>query len=305
MERSSFSRRSFLKTGSAAAAGIAATAFGATGCTANTKGAAGSALDKAAIKKAALAGTIRHSACRWCYHSIPLDLLCEQAKEIGVESIDLLSAGKELETVTKHGLTCAMVRGHSLTKGMNNKKYHAKCIEDLRTGIDGAAEYDMPNVVTFSGNSEGIDDETGIKNAVEGYKQIIGYAEKKNVTLCIEYLNSKVDHKGYMFDNMAWGVEVCKRVGSENLKILYDIYHAQIMEGDVIRTIRDNTDYIGHYHTGGVPGRNEIDNTQELYYPAIMRAIVETGYKGFVGQEFVPTKDPITSLAEAVQICTV
>ena len=157
----------------------------------------------------------------------------------------------------------------------------------------------------MSGNRNGIPDDVGIDNAVIALKQVAGLAEKKKVNICIEYLNSKVNHKGYMFDNMAWGVEVCKRVGSPNVKILYDIYHAQIMEGDIIRTIRTYTDFIGHYHTGGNPGRNEIDDTQELYYPAIMRAIVETGFTGYVAHEFVPKRDPLSSLAQAVEICDV
>ena len=148
-------------------------------------------------------------------------------------------------------------------------------------------------------------DEEGIENSVAALKQVAGYAEEKKVTICLEYLNSKVNHKGYMFDNMNWGVEVCKKVGSERVKILYDIYHAQIMEGDIIRTIQNYNQYIGHYHTGGNPGRNEIDDTQELYYPAIMRAVVETGFKGYVAHEFVPKRDPLTSLAQAIKICDV
>jgi len=160
-------------------------------------------------------------------------------------------------------------------------------------------------VITFPGNRAGMPDDVGVENSVIAMKKIAGYAEKKGVTICLEYLNSKVNHKDYMFDKMAWGVEVCKKVGSENVKILYDIYHAQIMEGDIISTIRTCRDYIAHYHTGGNPGRNEIDETQELYYPAIMRAIVKTGYKGYVAHEFIPKKDPIESLAYAVRICDV
>ena len=198
-----------------------------------------------------------------------------------------------------------MLFSHSLQNGLSHKENHAECLAKIRTSIDAAAEYGFPNVICFSGNRAGIADDVGLENTVTALKQIIGYAEDKRVTLCIEYLNSKVNHKDYMFDHTSWGVEVCRKVGSERMKILYDIYHAQIMEGDIIRTIRDNHEYIGHYHTGGNPGRNEIDETQELYYPAIMRAIVETGYKGYVGQEFVPTREPLVSLAQGVKICDV
>jgi hydroxypyruvate isomerase len=200
-----------------------------------------------------------------------------------------------------------MVNTHGLTKGINRKENHEECLAKIRSAIDAAAEYTYPNVISFPGNREGMPDDVGVENSVIALKKIAGYAEKKKVTICLEYLNSKVNHKDYMFDNMAWGVEVCKKVGSERVKILYDIYHAQIMEGDIIRTIRDNKEYIGHYHTGGNPDRHEIDETQELYYPAIMRAIVETGFKGYVAHEFVPKpkSDPIESLAYAVRICDV
>jgi len=202
-------------------------------------------------------------------------------------------------------MASSMIGSHSLGKGMNNKDYHADCLSKMRDAIDAAAEAGFPNVISFSGNRGNIPDDVGVENAVEGYKKIVGHAEKKKINICIEYLNSKVNHKGYMFDNMAWGVEVCKRVGSDRLKILYDIYHAQIMEGDIIRTIQDYHQYIGHYHTGGNPGRNEINETQELYYPAIMRAIIKTGFDGYVAHEFIPKNDPIESLAYAVRICDV
>ncbi len=249
-------------------------------------------------------GRINQSVCKWCYPDIPLDELCAAAAKIGLKSVELLS-GPDLATVKKYGLVCAMVNSHIITRGLNNKNYHAGCIEKIRSGIDAAAEHGFPNVIAFSGNRAGMPDDVGIENTVTALKDIAGYAEKKKVTICIEFLNSKVNHKDYMFDHMNWGVEVCEKVGSERVKILYDIYHAQIMEGDIIRTIRTYKDYIGHYHTGGNPGRNEIDETQELYYPAIMRAIVETGFTGYVGQEFKPTGDPLTSLAQAVRICDV
>ena len=293
MNNDKLSRRTFIRNTSLVAAGTVAGALAG-------KGYAAPADIRRVVKK----GRINQSVCKWCYGKIPLDQLCAAAAKMGLKSIELLS-GSDLLTVEKYGLICAMVSTHSLRNGMNNKKYRAECIAKIRTGIDAAAEHRFPNVITFSGNRAGIPDDVGLENAVIGLKQIVGYAEMKKVTICIEYLNSKVNHKGYMFDNMNWGVELCKKVGSERLKILYDIYHAQIMEGDIIRTIRDYKDYIGHYHTGGNPGRNEIDETQELYYPAIMQAIVETGFKAYVGQEFIPTGDPLTSLAQGVRICDV
>ncbi len=261
------------------------------------------------LETVALNGNINHSVSAWCYtggkNKITLDELCIAAKKMGIKSIELL--GKDdVATVTAHGLTCAIVSSHNIAKGMNRIENHDECIEKIKHGIDVAAEYNCPATISFSGNRDGMDDDQGIKNAVIGYKKVVGYAEKKGVTINIEYLNSKVNHKDYMFDNIRWGAEVCKQVGSERLKILYDIYHAQIMEGDIIRTIQDYHQVIGHYHTGGVPGRNEIDETQELYYPAIMKAIVATGYTGFVGQEFVPVSDtPLLSLAASIKICDV
>jgi hydroxypyruvate isomerase len=268
-----------------------------------------STFETSGIERVAKNGNIRHSVSKWCYtggdNKISFEDLCAAAAKMGIQSIELLQPD-ELPVVKKHGLTCAIVSSHSLTKGMNRVENHAECVEKLKTAIDAAAEFGCPGTISFPGNRDGMDDQVGIKNSVAGFKKIVGYAEKKGVTINIEYLNSKVNHKDYMFDHMSWGVEVCKQVGSERLKILYDIYHAQIMEGDIIRTIRDNHEYIGHYHTGGVPGRHEIDETQELYYPAIMQAIVATGYQGFVGQEFVPASDdPLASLAAAIKICDV
>jgi hydroxypyruvate isomerase len=269
--------------------------------------AAESQTDLKKIESVAMNGKINHSVSKWCYTSgdkMTLEDLCTAAKKMGIKSIELLKPD-ELPTVKKYGLTCAIVSSHSLTKGMNRPENHSECIQKIRTAIDAAAQYSCPSTISFSGNREGMLDEIGIKNAVEGFKKVVGYAEKKGINIQIEYLNSKVNHKDYMFDNMKWGVEVCKQVGSDRLKILYDIYHAQIMEGDIIRTIQDFHEYIGHYHTGGVPGRHEIDDTQELNYSAIMKAIVKTGYTGFVGQEFVPSRDPLTSLAQAIKICDV
>lgn len=258
----------------------------------------------AGVERVVKNGRINQSVCRWCYGKLSLDELCAAAVKMGLKSVELLNP-EELPIVKKYGLVCAMLFSHSLQDGLSHKENHDECLAKIRTNIDAAAEYGFPNVICFSGNRKGMADEVGIENTVAALKQIIGYAEKKNVNICIELLNSKVNHKDYMFDHMSWGVEVCKKVGSERMKILYDIYHAQIMEGDIIRTIRDYHEYIGHYHTGGNPGRNEIDETQELYYPAIMEAVIETGYKGYVGQEFVPTREPLVSLAQGVRICDV
>jgi len=293
MDSNTLSRRTFIRNTSIMAASVIGGAL-----TGNAAAAS------AEVERIVKIGRINQSVCRWCYRKFSLDELCTIAKKMGLKAIDLLGL-KDLPTVKKHGLACSMVSTHNLAKGMNNKDNHAECISKIRESIDAAAENGFINVISFSGNADGISDDVGIENAVEGLKQIVGYAETKKVNICLEYLNSKVNHKDYMFDNMAWGVAVCKKVGSERLKILYDIYHAQIMEGDIIRTIQTYKDYIGHYHTGGNPGRNEIDETQELYYPAIMRAIAETGFTGYVAHEFTPTRDPIESLTYAVRICDV
>lgn len=253
------------------------------------------------VKRMVKNGRIHQSASRWCYGKLTLDQLCEAGAKIGLVGIDLLGP-KDFPTLKKHGLVCTMSSGGG---NLNDKSKHDRAVSSLSSAIEANAEFGFRNVIAMAGNHNGIPVDVGIENAIAGLKRVASLAEKKKVVICIEYLNSKVDHKGYAFDNMAWGVEVCKQVGSPNVKILYDIYHAQIMEGDIIRTIRTHKDLIGHYHTGGNPGRNEIDETQELYYPAIMRAILETGYTGYVAHEFVPKRDPITSLAQAVEICDV
>ena len=246
-------------------------------------------------------GRINQSASRWCYNKLTLDALCEAGAQLGLQGIDLLGP-QDFPTLKKYGLVCTMTSGGG---SLNDPAQHEQTIARIRKLIEANAEYGFRNVIAMSGNRDGIPDDVGIENAVAALKSVASFAEEKRVTICIEYLNSKVDHAGYMFDHMAWGVEVCQRVGSPNVKILYDIYHAQIMEGDVIRTIQTHKDLIGHYHTGGNPGRHEIDDTQELNYRAIMRAIVATGYQGYVAHEFVPTRDPIESLAEAIEICDV
>jgi hydroxypyruvate isomerase len=254
-----------------------------------------------------LKGNVHHSVCRWCFGSMPLEDLCKAVKPMGITAIDLVGP-KDWPILQQHGLYSSMCNGAeiNLINGWNDKQYHAKLIQNYTDMIPLVAKAGYKNLICFSGNRNGMDDETGLKNSAEGLKKIIGLAEKHGVTIVMELLNSKVDHKDYMCDRTPWGVALCKAIGSEHFKLLYDIYHMQIDEGDVIRTIRDNHTFIAHYHTAGVPGRHEIDESQELYYPAIMRAIVETGFKGYVAQEFIPAgKDPLASLKKAVKICDV
>lgn len=255
----------------------------------------------AEIERIVKNGRINQSASRWCYRKLSLEQLCEAGAKMGLKGIDLLRPD-DFPTLKKYGLVCTMTSGGG---SVNDRAKQEQAVSSISKAIEATAEYGFPNVIAMSGNRNGIPDDVGIENAVAALKKVAGLAERKKVNVCIEYLNSKVDHKGYMFDNMAWGVEVCTRVGSPNVKILYDIYHAQIMEGDIIRTIQTHKDLIGHYHTGGNPGRNEIDETQELYYPAIMRAIVDSGFTGYVAHEFVPKRDPLESLAQAIKICDV
>lgn len=257
-------------------------------------------------KTAPLKGRINHSVCRWCYSKIPLDDLCKAAKEMGIKSIDL-TGPEEWPTLKKYGLTSALPQGagKGIGDGFNNPKFHDELVASYEAIFPKLKEAGLTTVICFSGNRRGMSNEEGLENCAAGLKRLMPSAEKHGITMIMELLNSKVDHKDYMCDHTAWGAELCKRVGSENFKLLYDIYHMQIMEGDIIRTIREYNKYIGHYHTGGNPGRNEIDETQELYYPAIMKAIVDTGFKGYVAQEFIPKRDPLTSLKEAVLICDV
>jgi hydroxypyruvate isomerase len=254
-----------------------------------------------------LKGNINHSACRWCYSDSTVEELCIAGKQIGLTGIDLVGP-KDWPTLKKYGLESTMCNGAeiNLVDGWNTKANHATLIKNYTEMIGLVAKAGYTNLICFSGNRRGMDDETGLKNSVEGLKQVMSIAEKNKVVLVMELLNSKVNHKDYMCDRSAWGVELCKRLGSENFKLLYDIYHMQIDEGDVIATINQNHQYYAHYHTGGVPGRHEIDETQELYYPAIMKAIVATGFKGHVAQEFIPAqKDKLASLEKAVRICDV
>jgi hydroxypyruvate isomerase len=258
-------------------------------------------------KKLKLKGNINHSVCRWTYSFLPLEELCTVVNNIGFAAIDLVGP-KDWPVLKAYNIFSSMCNGAeiSLTKGWNDKENHATLIKNYLEHIDLVSSAGYKNLICFSGSRNGMDDETGLKNCVEGLKKILSQAEKKGVIIQMELLNSKVNHKDYMADRSAWGVELCKRLGSENFKLLYDIYHMQIDEGDVIRTIQDNNKYFGHYHTGGVPGRHEINESQELYYPAIMKAIVATGFKDYVAQEFVPAAtDKVASLKEAIKICDV
>jgi hydroxypyruvate isomerase len=295
MNGNRLTRRSLIRNTSLLAAGAMATRL---------TGTAAGAIDLDKVETVCTKDRINQSVSQWCFSKWSLDELCQVSKKLGLKAIDLLGP-KDFATVKKYGLVVSMVNSTPLTDGFADKKFHEMCLAKLRETIDATSEAGFPNVISFSGNRRGIPDDVGVENAVEGLKKIAGYAEKKNVTICLEYLNSKVNHKDYMLDHIGWGVEVCKRVGSDRVKILYDIYHAQIMEGDIIRTIRQYKDYMGHYHTGGNPGRNEIDDTQELYYPAIMKAIAETGFKGYVAHEFIPKRDPLASLTYAARICDV
>jgi len=288
-----------------------------TGKTAAITAVAASLATRLGAADAAAPGTrINHSVCKWCYGSIPLEDLCVAGKEMGLKSIELLKP-EDFPILRKHGLTCAMisfptastaagVKVGGITHAFNRVEHHDTLVAAYEPLIKASAEVGAKQVICFSGNRDGMSDAQGLENCAIGLKRLMPLAEKLGITLVMELLNSKLNHKDYMCDHTAWGVELCKKIGSGNFKLLYDIYHMQIMEGDVISTIKSSNEYISHYHTGGVPGRNEIDDTQELYYPAIMRAIADTGYKGFVGQEFTPKRpDKLASLKQGLEICSV
>jgi len=274
--------------------------------------------DNGATKEAGVArgkpgdspAAFRHSVTRWPYPKFTVDELSRVARELGLDSVELLEPD-EWAIAKRHGLACAM--GYAtvpdprtrLTQGFNRVENHAWLIPAYQRAIPLAAAAGVPNLICFSGNRDGISDEQGRENCARGIAPLLPLAQQHGVTVCMELLNSKVDHRDYQCDHTVWGVALAKQLAHDRFKLLYDIYHMQIMEGDVIRTVRDNHRYIGHYHTGGVPGRHEIDSSQELNYPAIMRAIGETGFTGYVAQEFIPTRDPRTSLAEAVRLCRV
>ncbi len=252
-------------------------------------------------------GRLKQGVSKWCFDKWwSLDQLCQNSVKLGIKGIDLIGP-EEWATVKRYGLTVSMMMpgGGTIPDGLNRKENHEKIEQQLRKGIALASEAGVPNIITFSGNRRGQPDSEGLENCVAGLNRIKSYAEEKGVTICLELLNSKVDHKDYQADHTPWAAEICKRVDSPRVKLLYDIYHMQIMEGDVIRTIRQNIQWIGHFHTGGNPGRNEIDATQELNYRAIAQAIADLKYDGFFAHEFIPKRDPFASLQQAVELCTV
>jgi hydroxypyruvate isomerase len=257
-----------------------------------------------------LKGKVHHSACRWCYQDIPFEELVINAKKIGLQSIEL-TGPEEWEILKKHDMTAAIgwgkyPDGMNIPNFFNRTKNHDALVGFYEDIIPKAAKAGVKNIITFSGNRDGMSDEDGLINCKKGLQRIMKTAERYDVTISMELLNSKVNHKDYQADTTEWGAALCEMVGSDKFKLLYDIYHMQIMEGDVIATIKKYHQYISHYHTGGVPGRNEIDETQELNYAAIIRAIYDTGYKGFIGQEFIPArKDKMASLEQAVKICDI
>ena len=258
-----------------------------------------------------LKGRVHHSVCKWCYPKISLEDLCVAGKGMGLQSIELLNP-PDFPTLKKHGLTCAMV-SNPVTEGLggiekawNRVEHHDRLVAAYEKRIQEVSAAGFTNLICFSGNRAGLDDEKGIEHCALGLKRIMAAAEKANVTIVKELLNSRVNHKDYQCDHTEWGVELCRRIGSERFKLLYDIYHMQIMEGDLIVRIKKFHPYIAHYHTGGVPGRNEIDDSQEINYPAVMKAILDTGFKGHVAQEFIPKRpDALASLRQGVGICDV
>jgi hydroxypyruvate isomerase len=251
-------------------------------------------------------GQIKQSVSRWCYEKIPLDDLCVYGAQIGLKGVDLLKPD-EYEIPGRHGLVCSMAYagGGEIPTALNRVENHARIEEGFRKNIPLAAKAGVPNVITFSGNRAGMSDEEGAKNTIAGLNRVKKIAEDHGVTICMELLNSKVNHKDYMCDHTAWGVQVVQAVNSPRVKLLYDIYHMQIMEGDLVRTIQQNIQWLGHFHTGGVPGRHELDGTQEVQWDGVMRGIVAANFQGYVAHEFVPTRDPLTSLREAADLCDV
>ena len=272
----------------------------------NLLSAAPAALALAASASEHNKGRLKQSVARWCYNSLSLDDLCRAAAGMELAAIDLVSP-EDAPTLKKYGLVPAMILpgGGTIPDGLNRLENHARIEDELRRRIPEAAAVGAPNIITFSGYRRGLSDEQGVENCAIGLNRVKRIAEDHGVIICIELLNSKIDHKDYQCDHTAWGVELMKRVDSPRVKLLYDIYHMQIMEGDIMRTIRENIQYIAHFHTGGVPGRHELDDTQELNWHAVARAIADVGFSGYVAHEFVPVHDPLTSLRQAVALCTV
>jgi hydroxypyruvate isomerase len=301
---SAIPRRLWLQGAAALAAG------GLGGLAPGAAGAADAQKDAKPLERAATRGRIRQSLVYWCFRKHwDLETACTIAKQLGIQSIELVPP-EDWPTLKKHGLACAIAGSHGFVQGMNDLAHHAMCIQKLRGAIDASAAHGVPNVITFTGMREKIPDDAGIRNCVRGFKEIIGHAEKAGVNLCLEMLNSRVDaemkgHPGYQGDHLDYCMEIVRGVGSPRMKLLFDIYHVQIMDGDIIVRLRQLKDWIGHYHTAGNPGRRELDDKQEIQYKAVMEAIVETGYTGFVGQEFIPTRDPLEGLIEAVRVCDV
>lgn len=261
-------------------------------------------------KAAEAAGKIKQSVCLWCYdgfmkrEKMDVDTFAAACAAMGIKSIELVRPD-QWPTLKKHGLICAMTPSHSIPKGLNRTENHDACLASIRKSIDATADAGFPNVITLSGNREGMDDQQGLDNCVAALKKITPYAEEKKVTVCMEFLNS-INHKDYMADTTRWCVELVHRVDSPRVKVLYDIYHAAMMKEDVLADIQKHADCWGHYHTGGMPGRNEIDETQTLDYPKLMRAVAATGYTGYIGQEFIPKRpDALKSLQQAVTLCNV
>jgi hydroxypyruvate isomerase len=288
---------------------------GAAGFTAAAGGLAGACSALAASEPAEANfkitnGQINQSVIHWCFKPMPVATLIEGAARLGLKSVELFPPA-DWPLLKQRGLVCAISSGHGFVKGFAHKEEHDECLAILRKSIDDTSDAGFPSVITFSGMRRGISDDEGLANMVAGLKKIVGHAEQKKVTLCLEMLNSRVNiemkgHPDYFCDKIEMAAEVCRRIGSPRMKILFDIYHVQIMEGDIIARIKQYHEFIGHYHTAGVPGRNELDDTQEINYPPIMRAILETGYQGYVGQEFIPKKpDPLASLAQAAKLCDV
>jgi hydroxypyruvate isomerase len=297
-------RRRFLASAAVASAASAASAASVVAPAAAAAPAA--AEPDGAPDDRAAGGRLKQSVCRWCYGSMPLEDLCREAARLGLASVELLSED-EWDVPGRFGLTCAVANGPGgITRGWNRTDLHDGLVARSEDLLPKVAAAGLPQMIVFSGNREpGLSDDAGLAACAAGLRRIMPLAEELGVTVVMELLNSKRDHGGYMCDRTPWGVELVERVGSDRFRLLYDIYHMQIMEGDVIATVLEHLDRIGHFHTGGVPGRREIDDTQELYYPRICRAIADAGFTGYLGQEFIPSRDPMASLAEAVRICTV
>jgi hydroxypyruvate isomerase len=251
-------------------------------------------------------GRLKQSVSRWCYSKIPMPEFCKAVKGMGLTAIDLLEE-PDWTVVRDFGLICSMAYagGGTIADGLNVKANHDAIVKNFEEKIPKAAKLGIPNVITFFGNRRGMSDAEGTANCIEGLNRVKKIGEDAGVTICVELLNSKVDHKDYMGDHTAFGVAIVKAVNSPRVKLLYDAYHMQIMEGDLIRTLRANKEWIAHVHTGGVPGRHELDDTQEVTWKAIASTLVDMGFTGYMAHEFVPTRDPLTSLREAVVLCDV